>query len=173
MKLRLAAMFALLICASPALAERLVFDHRVVPPLKAVFDSGNPAMVSYNDSNPANVVDVIAVRGKSASDWTEALVIIVRMPDKAIATPADWLAQLKRDAAARCPAEFTVLAEDATSLTFERRSTGCPAGYPPVAIYRLVAGKTSLFLLAAMAKDGFAPGSREQWLAMMATAHLE
>lgn len=173
MKLRLALLVTLLACAAPALADKLVFDHRLAPPLKAVLDAGDPAMIHFDDSNPANVVDIIAVRGKSAKDWTEALVIIARVPDKVITSPVDWLAQLKRDAAKRCQAEFTIIAQDAGSITFERVSTGCPKGYPVHALYRVVAGKSSLFLLAAMTKGSFAPGSREQWLALMGSAHLE
>ena len=165
--------FVLALCAAPLLADKLVFDHRLVPALKAVLDSGDPAMISYDNRNPRNVVDLIAVKGKSAKDWQEALVIIARLPDKKIATPADWLAQLQRDAAKQCPAVFTTIAQDASSVTFERRSTGCRAGYPPVALYRVAAGKPSLFLLAAMTKTDFSPAARAQWLALMASAHLE
>ena len=165
--------FVLALCAAPLLADKLVFDHRLVPALKAVLDSGDPAMISYDNRNPRNVVDLIAVRGKSAQDWQEALVIIARLPDKKIVTPADWRAQLQRDAAKQCPAVFTTIAQDANSVTFERRSTGCRAGYPPVALYRVAAGKPSLFLLAAMTKSDFSPAARAQWLALMASAHLE
>ena len=172
-KLRSALFMALIMVAAPALADKLVFDHRLVPALKAVLDGGDPAMISYDDRNPRNVVDVIAVRGKSAQEWQEALVIIARMPDKKIASPADWMAQLQRDALKQCKAEFKILAQDASSITFERRSTGCRAGYPPVALYRIVQGKPSLFLLAAMTKDDFSQTARSEWLAMMASAHLE
>ncbi|MGB7654608.1 MAG: hypothetical protein WBL74_03920 [Novosphingobium sp.] len=170
---RLLISLVLALFAAPVLADKLVFDHRLVPALKAVLDSGDPAMISYDNRNPRNVVDLIAVRGKSAQDWQEALVIIARLPDKKIATPADWLAQLQRDAAKQCPAVFTMLAQDANSITFERRSSGCRAGYPPVALYRVAAGKPSLFLLAAMTKSDFSPAARAQWLALMASAHLE
>lgn len=170
---RISLLFPLALVAVPALADKLVFDHRLVPALKAVFDAGDPAMISYDDRNPRNVIDVIAVRGKSAQDWQEALIIIARMPDRKIATAGDWVAQLQRDAVKKCPARFTVLAQDANSVTFERRSTGCPPGYPPVALYRVVAGKPSLFLLAAMTKTDFSPAARSEWLAMMASARLE
>ena len=171
--LRTLLLFFLALVGAPVLADKLVFDHRLVPALKAVFDAGDPAMISYNDRNPRNVIDVIAVRGKSAQDWQEALIIIARLPDRKIATTGNWVAQLQRDAAKKCPGKFTVLAQDANSVTFEQRSTGCPPGYPPVALYRVVAGKPSLFLLAAITKTDFSPAARSEWLAMMASAHLE
>jgi Holliday junction resolvase-like predicted endonuclease len=170
---RMLTFLSLALIAVPALADKLTFDHRLVPALKAVLDAGDPAMISYDDRNPRNVIDVIAVRGKSAQDWQEALIIIARMPDRKIATTADWVAQLQRDAIKKCPARFTVVAQDSNSVTFERRSAGCPAGYPPVALYRVVAGKPSLFLLAAMTKTDFSPAARDEWLAMMASARLE
>ena len=49
-------------------------------------------MVSYDDHNPKYVVDVIAVRGKSAKHWTEALVIIARTPGGAVRDAAGWAA---------------------------------------------------------------------------------
>lgn len=170
---RLLIGFVLALVAAPLLADKLVFDHRLVPALKAVLDSGDPAMISYDNRNPRNVVDLIAVRGRSAQDWEEALVIIARLPDKQIATPADWLSRLQRDAEKQCPAVFTILDHDVSSITFERRSTGCRTGYPPVALYRVAAGKPSLFLLAAMTKTDFNSSARAEWLAMMASAHLE
>lgn len=173
MNIRPAFLFALLAIASPALADKLVFDHRLVPALKQVLDANDPARISYNDSNPRYVVDVIAVRGKSATDWTEALVIIARTPDRKVATVEAWRQELQKQARHKCESSFTDLASGEHSLTFERKSQDCPAGYPPIAIYRVVEGKTSLFLLAAMSKDGFSAEERAQWLALMDSAHLE
>ncbi len=174
--LRLPAMIAaalLAVSAAPALADKLVFDHRLYAPLKAVFDSGAQEMIQYNDKNPAYVTDLIVVRGKSPRNWTEAMIIIARKPDAKAMTPADWLAELKRQAAAKCPSEFAVIAEDAGSVTFERRSHGCPSDYPQSALYRIVQGKPSLFLLGAMSKDGFTADARQSWLALFASARLD
>ena len=172
-KRRAALVAALALTAAPALAEKLSFDYRLSPPLKAVLDSGDAAMIDYNASNPRNVVDLIAVRGTSAQDWTEALVIIARTPDKKVASAAQWAAELQREAQAKCASTFTEIARDAASVTFERRSAGCPAGYPPTALYRAVQGQRSLFLLAVLVKDNLDETAREQWLAMMSSAHLE
>lgn len=173
MKLRLIGFAALLVLAAPALAEKLVFDHRLYPPLKAVLDSGDASMIDYNASNPRNVVDVIAVRGKSATNWSEALVIIARAPDRKVRSAADWAAELQREAKAKCASTLTELARDATSITLERRSTGCPAGYPTTALYRAIGGKKSLFLLAVLVKDELSVSARGQWLTLMSSAHLE
>lgn len=164
---------ALALVGAPLLADKLVFDYRLVPELKAVFDGGDPAMLSYDGRNPRNLVNVIAVRGKSAKEWDEAMVIIARTPDAKIATVEGWLAQLQSDAAKQCPSRFTVLSRDEISLTVERRSTGCKAGYPPVALYRIVKGAPSLFMLAAMTKTDFTQAARSNWLSLMASAHLE
>ena len=52
---RIAMLLGLLLLAGPALAEKLVFDHRLSPALKAVLDSGDAAMIDYNTANPRNV----------------------------------------------------------------------------------------------------------------------
>ncbi len=173
MKLRTAVFFALLLIAAPALAEKLVFDHRLSPPLKAVLDSGDASMISYNAANPRNVVDLIAVRGNSARDWTEALVIIARTPDRKVRSAGDWIAELQREAQAKCASTFTQIAQDDISITIERHSTGCRQGYPSTALYRAITGKRSLFLLAVLVKDNLSDSARSQWLAMMSSAHLE
>ena len=173
MKLRLAACLGLALVAAPAAAEKLTFDHRLSPPLKAVLDAKAPGMIEYNDKNPRHVVDVIAVRGKSARDWTEALIITARTPDRKVRTAPEWMAQLREEAQRRCPSEFTTIAEDANSVTLERRSSGCAAKYPPYAMYRAVAGSRSLFLLTVAVRDEIGGQSRLQWLDLLASARIE
>ena len=173
MKLHTAGFFALLLLAAPALAEKLVFDHRLSPPLKAVLDSGDASMIAYNASNPRNVVDLIAVRGKSATDWSEALVIIARTPDKKVRNAGEWIAELQREAQSKCASTFTQIAQDDFSIMIERHSTGCRPGYPSTALYRASTGKRSLFLLAVLVKGNLSDSARSQWLAMMSSAHLE
>jgi hypothetical protein len=173
MNYRIAAFAGLSLVASPVLAERLTFDHRLSPPLSAVLDANDPAMIAYNDKNPRYVTDVIAVQGKSASDWTEALVIIARTPDKQVHTAAQWMAELRAEAARKCRSDVRTLAEDAGSVTFERRSTGCPRDYPQLAMYRVVAGQRSLFLLAVLSKAELSQESQRQWRELLASAHLD
>lgn len=173
MKLRLAAMIGALVLASPAYAEQLKFDHRLSPPLKAVFDAGDPDKIDFNDSNPRYVKDLIAIEGKSAKDWTEALLIVARSPDKQVRNVSQWVAELQAEGQRRCTSAFRAVAEEQNSVTFERRSSGCAVGYPPVALYRVVAGKKSLFLLGFLHKSEPSAQAQAQWRAVLASATIE
>lgn len=173
MKFRLAALLGLVLLASPVQAERLKFDHRLSPALKAALDANDPALIDFNDSNPRYVTDLIAVQGKSAKDWTEALLIVARAPDKKVRTVADWVAELQDEGQRRCPSTFRTLAGDGGSATFERVSTGCQVGYPNVALYRIVAGTRSLFLLGFLSKGEPSQATRQQWAAVLASAAIE
>jgi len=172
-RLHLSAFMVLLAMASPALAEKLSFDHRLVPALKAVLDGGNTVMIDYNGSNPRYITDVIAVRGRSAKDWDEALVIIARAPSGKVQTATQWLEELRGDARRRCDADLSVLAQDQSSILVERHADSCPGTYPRNAIYLVVQGKTSLFMLSVLSRDDLSEASRAEWLAMLKSAHLE
>ncbi|MBS0473530.1 MAG: hypothetical protein JSR28_00065 [Proteobacteria bacterium] len=174
MKLRLALACALVAVASPLAAERLEFDHRLYPALQRVLDADDKGMIDFQGGNPARLVDLIAVKGTSAHDWTEAMEIVSIPRPRKIATARDWMALLQQQAVARCPAAtFTLLAEDANSVTFERRSPACAAEPASLGIHRLVAGKRSWFELSVLAKGGLDPAAREQWLAVLASAHTD
>jgi hypothetical protein len=159
--------------ATPVLAEKLSFDHRLYQPLKDVLDSGRDDMIQFNAKDPAYVTDLIVIRGKSVRNWTEAMIIIARTPGPKVRTAADWLAELKQQSEAECASQFSIIAQDDSSITAERSSQGCRPGYPAFAIYRIVQGKKGLFLLGAMSKDGFAPEARSAWLALLGSAKLD
>jgi hypothetical protein len=163
----------LALISSPALADKLVFDHRLYPPLQAVLDSGRDDLILYNDKNPAYVTDLIVIRGKSTRDWTEAMIIIARSPGAKVSSVDEWKAELERQTPAQCASKFEILGRDELSITLERKSRGCPAGYPPHALYRIVRGQKSLFLLGVMSKDGITPAARDSWLALFGSARLE
>lgn len=171
-RLHLGAFLALLSLAAPASAERLSFDHRTVPALKAVLDAGNGEMIDYNGSNPSHVTDLIAVRGRSARDWDEALVIIARAPGSKVRTAGDWLEELRADARRRCGSELKVLEQAERTIVFERNAPKCPGSYPRNALYLVVQGKSSLFLLAVLARDDLSEKSRSEWLALFRSARL-
>jgi hypothetical protein len=171
--LRGLAMLLLVLCSTPALAEKLSFDHRLYPPLKAVFDSGRDDLIQFNNKNPSYVTDLIVVRGQSVRNWTEAMIIIARSPSAKVSTAAEWKAELEGQALKQCPSRFATIGQDENSITFERNSTGCRSGYPATAMYRIVQGQKSMFLLGVMSKDGITPDARRAWLALFASARLE
>lgn len=167
----------LLLIAMPAHAERLKFDHRLSPPLQRVLDEGQSEMVQFDGADPTRLVDLIAVRGESATNWKEALQIVSIPKQKKLAGAQGWMAQIQNGIHTRspvgCKAEFTVLARDENSVTFERRSPGCGPESVSYGLYRLVTGKRSWFQLAVLAKDGISDEAKAQWLALLASAHLE
>ncbi|MEO6718366.1 MAG: hypothetical protein ABIM50_14115 [Novosphingobium sp.] len=165
----------LLVLAFPgtAIAEKLTFDHRTYPPLAAVLDSGRTEMIRFNDSNPKYVTDRIAVQGTSVDHWTEALDIIVRLRKKNMNSASDWAGEIQQAATRLCPSTFTTIAQDETSLTFERKSSGCPAGTPLTGLYRIVAGRKSMYMLNSLAMGEMSASARQQWLNLFATAHLD
>jgi hypothetical protein len=170
--LRRLAALALLI-AAPVHAERLKFDYRLYPPLQQVLDSGDTKMVDFNGRNPARLVDLIAVKGKSATNWTEALEIISIVRPTNVTDVQDWQAHLQAEALSRCPATFAPLAQDNQSVTFERRSPNCAAERTSFGLYRLVAGKRSWFQLSVLVKGELDATARKQWLELLASAHLD
>lgn len=179
MKTHLAILFVvpmfmgLLLAPTPAEAERLVFDHQINPQIGAVLDSGRKEMVLFDDSNPAYVFDRIALQGSSAENWTEALEIIVRTPSKTTRTARDWLQQIRDQSATSCASRFTPIAQDATSLTFMRQSEACAGAPLETALYRIVAGRKSLFLLGARYKGQMDEAMRGRWLTVLGSARVE
>jgi hypothetical protein len=159
--------------SAPAFAERLHFDHRVYPPLKAVFDNNRSEMIDYNDKNPKYIVDRIAIQGKSAAEWTEALDIIARSPSRDVKTVDDWFVEIRTKAEKACPSVFEILSRDANSITFLRRSTNCAADKVQFALYRIVAGKRTMFLLNPIYRDDMPESMRLQWMELLGSARLE
>lgn len=165
-------LLTLLFAATSAHAERLDFDHRLYPPLKAVLDSGDKDMLIFDDRNPARLVDLIAVKGRSAKSWTEALEIVALVRPREVSTAREWFEIMRTQADRRCPNTITIIAEDAVSITFQRSSPNCPAERAETGIYRLVAGQRSWFQLAVLVKGQLDETSRGQWLALLASARL-
>lgn len=168
----LGAVLATALVSGPARAERMSFDHRLYPALKASLDSGDKDKVLYNDSNPKYVYDLIVVQGTTTSDWSEGLEIITRTPGRGMATARDWLEDMRRRQARGCASTFTVLVEDARSITFERLSPGCPAAAAQTGLYKIMAGTRSLFLLGGLFKGEMSADMRQHWLALLASAQL-
>lgn len=174
MKVRAAILFVLsMLASSPAHAEKLLFDHQLYPQIGAVLDSGRKEMVIFDDRNPKYVFDRIAIQGTSAENWTEALEIIVRTPEKSVKSPSDWVHLIGAATTASCASQITPIAEDKTSLTFMRQAPACAGAPAETALYRIVAGRKSLFLLGARYKGEMDQAMRERWLSVLASARIE
>jgi hypothetical protein len=169
----LAALLCTLVTATPALAEKLTFDYRLYPPLKAALDSNRPELLESDQHNPKYLFNRIAIQGRSAKDWSEAIEIVARLKAPGMTDAANWLEELRQRASSNCISQFTTISEDAISVTFERHSTGCGRAIAQTGIYRIVAGRSSLFLLAAQYRGEMSEATRKQWLDLMASAHLE
>jgi hypothetical protein len=164
---------AMIAFASPAWAEKLEFDHRLYPPLKAVLDSGDKDMLLFDDKNPARLVDLIAIKGKSAQSWTEAFEIVALVKPRDVSSAKDWFEIMRTTSNRRCPNTITIIAESVNSITFQRHSPNCPAERAETGLYHLVAGQRSWFQLTVLVKGEIDEASREQWLALLASAHLD
>lgn len=174
MKAHLAILLVLpMLAASPAHAEKLLFDHQIQPRIGEVLDSGRKEMVHYDDSNPAYVFDRIAIEGSSADNWTEALEIIVRSPGKTMKSAGDWLQQFRDQATPDCASQFVPIAQDESSLTFMKTSDACAGNPRETALYRIIAGRKSLFLLGARYKGAMDDSARGRWLTLLASARVE
>ena len=173
MKYSLLALCSILALASPAIAERLNFDHRLYPPLKAVFDDDRDEMITYDNSNPKYVIDRIAIQGKSATDWTEALDIIARTASRDVKTADDWFKEIQAKTGKSCDSEFAIIAQDENSITFSRRSTQCGKDKVQTALYRIVAGERSLFLLNAIYRAEMDETMKQKWLSVFDSARLQ
>jgi hypothetical protein len=173
MKFRCLSLLVFALLSAPAAAEQLHFDHRLYPALKLVFDEKREEMIAYDNRNPGYVIDRIAVRGKSASSWTEALDIIARVPTKDVATVEDWRREIELKVGKACPTQFETIAKDDISITFSRRSVNCGADKVQVALYRIVKGPKSMFLLNPIYRGDMNDAMRQQWLALLASARLE
>lgn len=173
MKIRAILAAIAFLAAVPVSAERLNFDHRIYAPLKAAFDRKDEKLMFFDGSNPRYLYNRIAVQGRSADDWSEAMEIISRSFGKNMRTAQDWYGEVAAQAPRGCKAVLETIAEDANSITFSRHIADCPTAKAQSALYRIVAGEKSLFLLSAQYKGEFSPAMREQWLALFASAAIK
>ncbi|MEP7221375.1 MAG: hypothetical protein ABI673_01770 [Novosphingobium sp.] len=169
----LAACAASVIFAAPAQAEKLTMDHRLQPRLEAVMAANRDGSVYYEDARPKYVLDRIVIQGDSAQDWREALEIWVLPRGRNFRDAADWYAGYRQQESAACTGEWSAVAQDDRSATFTRQYRDCPPGSGPMSgIYRMVLGKKTVYLLKALYRGEMDETSRQQWLALMASAHI-
>ncbi|MDE2619355.1 MAG: hypothetical protein KGL54_04240 [Sphingomonadales bacterium] len=162
-----------LLAASAAQAERLDIDHRLYAPLHAAMEQPHDGTVFYQASPSGAVFDRILITGTSAqNDWTEALELVT-VPRKSQAkTPQAWLAGFRPQQESNCPARISVIGEDEISLTFSLDAPACAGGQPLNGLYRVIYGRKTVYLVGAKLKGAMSPAQSEQWLALLASAHL-
>ena len=159
--------------AGAAHAEKLEFDYRIYPPLKAAMDNQGDDTVYFDNTQPGRMFDRILVVGKSAeTDWIEALELVVTRRDAKARSPDEWYRKFRPAAETACPGNVAVLTRDDKSLTFALDATPCTGGTPLTALYRVFYGRKSVYVVGAKYKGKMAPTQREQWLALLASVHL-
>jgi hypothetical protein len=167
-------LIALALIAAPAQAEKLTMDHRINPRLNAAMEANRDGSIYFEDASPKYILDRIMVQGNSAQDWREALEIWVMPRGKMLRSAADWYATYRQHESAGCNGEWSEVARDDISVTFTRSYTDCPAGTGDMTgIYRMVLGKKTIYLLKALYRGEMDATSRQQWLALMASAHID
>jgi len=161
------------VMAMPAKAERLVFDHRLYPALKEVLDRDDPSVIAYDASNPRYVVDLIMIKGKSTTNWSEALEIIARTPAKKVSSEQDWKAEIENRIDRGCRSVENPVGDDPAATMFERVYADCPGIPSRLTMTRIIKGKRSLFLLSFKTKSLPDEATRRQWIALLQSAHIE
>ena len=167
----LTAFFGL--AAMPAGAERLSLDHRLYPPLQAAMDNPHEGSVFYDESKAGRVLDRILVSGRSAErDWSEALELVVLARKGLAQTPQEWMVGFQPGRESPCPAQLSQLGEDGQSLTFALEASPCAGSQGLSALYRVVYGRKSVFVISAKYKGTMSAAQRQQWLALLGSARL-
>lgn len=170
-------LFALLagfasLASTPALADRLVFDHSLYPALQEAFRDQERNVRYIVSDNPRYIFDRIKVRGRSLDDFTEALEIMVTRREQGVQSVSDWYDSYRREQDANCASDWQTLAQDAASITFVRTTRGCPDYDGQTRIYRTVLGERSVYMLTAISRGEMAQPLRETWLTLLASARL-
>jgi hypothetical protein len=112
------------------------------------------------------------VRGRSPQNWDEVLEILIKPRPRQLTEPGQWLAEFRQAQDATCPSEWQVIAQDDISITFTRNAAHCAALRGQQRIYRAVLGNREVFLLGGFVRGEMSQADREQWLAVLASAHL-
>ncbi|MBC2666601.1 hypothetical protein H7F51_13840 [Novosphingobium flavum] len=175
-RLAQASLIALLAlgAASSAHAEKLELDRRLHLALNAALDRGGDDAVYFDASNPNRIFDRILIEGRSAErDWTEALELVTYVRDRALPDAAAWQRAFPAAGESACPASTTVLAQDDKSVTFAVEAPPCAVGPAFTGLYRVIYGKRTVYLAAGKRKAVMSPAQRAEWLALLASAHLE
>lgn len=164
-----------LVAAAKVHAETVYFDYDAYPPLARAMApaDGTEPTVFTQDRAPVYVLTRVVVEGASAQDWSESLDITDTRRRDAPRTVARWYEEFRATGETSCPSEWTVLAEDKASMTFERVSGDCPPHVAQHALYRVLYGRSEVFTLVATRKGSMDEATREAWLKVLGSANLK
>ena len=158
--------------AMPAHAEQLLFDHRLYPPLEAAFDSKRDDVILFERRPDGVQFDRIMVQGRSVSDWDEAMEITVSKRSRKQATAQEALDSWRKAQDATCPAQWSELARDDGSITVEQTTPPCTGAPARQAIWRLMLGPRSVFVIGGVYRGMMPAPMRQSWLALLASARI-
>jgi len=172
--MKLYPLLALALAASPAHAEKLNIDQRIYPRLNAAMNDNRPGSVYFKDASPKYILDRILIQGKSATNWREALEIIVMRRDQKLLDVAAWYDPYVAKEQAACQSEWSEIGRDASSVTFTQHAADCPKGSGELTgIYRMVMSNSTIYILKGLYRGVPDAVSRQQWLDLLASAHVE
>lgn len=163
----------LLALPTAAHAEKMVFDYRLYTPLSEALNSDDAGLILFNNDNPRYIIDLIAIRGKSAEEWAEALEIIVRTPKKDVQTIEGWAREIEGKLPTGCAIRKTEIHRDENSVTFSQDAPNCQEARSGTTIIRILKGKKSLFMLRFLIKGEADEATKDGWRAVLATARIE
>ncbi|MBS0393841.1 MAG: hypothetical protein JSR54_04400 [Proteobacteria bacterium] len=112
------------------------------------------------------------IEGRSPTDWDTALEIVQTMRYDEPRTPAAWLDRFRQQSDPQCPSEWQVLAEDADSVLFERRSPECAPHVAQQALYRTIYGPVGVWLLICTQKGALDAPTRRECQALLESAKV-
>ena len=118
------------------------------------------------------MLDRIAVRGKSADDWSEALEIVVLTRPRKIAALADWFSAWQQSEDAICTSAWQTLSATPATMSFARSDARCPAQAGQQRIYRALWGKKNVYLLSGIVRGSMSAAQRAQWQVLLDTAKI-
>lgn len=170
--LGVAGLVALLLASFPAHArERLSWDYGGYDKLAALFTSEEGPL--YGEKQGRRTYHLrFVVEGDSLEDWTEILEIIDTSRRDEPDSAQSWFQRFQAQGNETCPSDWTVIDEQADSITFQRTAKACPGFDDQDALYRVLYGEDNVFLIFATRKGELDEASRAGWLNVLRSAEV-
>jgi len=158
--------------AISAQAERLEWDDSAIPVLKAITTERDPLILTKGKAGEYLLTRII-IDGSSAEDWTESLEITNTKQKGQPKDVIEWYEMFKLQGEDNCDSDWNILEESEESMMFERHSSICPPLEAQQALYRVLFGKTNVYLLCATSKGGMDAETRDSWIGVFQSAEIQ